>query len=237
MMGMTGFLVRILCVVLLAGPALGEEIRGQASVVDGDTLEIGVRQVRLLGVDAYEAAQEQPLKTGGTDFLGRGAAMMLRSLITSQSIRCKVSDQADARGLPLATCFSNATDLARAMVANGIARVAETHPSPYLQEEAQARREKRGFWRDTAEKPWQFRKRKVTEASRNAPNGCPFKGVVIDGRRTLVAPWSPWYADVKVKTEAEDRWLCTEKQAVSAGWYEPLWLIQSVVTGVYNPGN
>lgn len=236
-MGKTGFLIGMLYVALLAGPAAGEEIKGQAAVVDGDTLELGGRQVRLLGIDAFEAAQELPLTTGGTDFVGRGAAMMLRSLITNQNVICKVSGQTDGRGLPLATCFSNEVDLARQMVANGIARAAETHKSPYVKEEDRARQAKRGFWRDTAETPWQFRKRKVAEASHDAPNGCPFKGVVIDGRRTLIAPWSPWYADVKVKSQGGDRWFCTEKQAVSAGWYEPLWLIQSVVTGVYNPGN
>ncbi len=217
--------------------AQGREITGPAAVVDGDTLQIGNRQVRLLGIDAFEGAQELPLTTGGTDFLGRGAAMMLRSLITTNDVTCKLSALSDGRGLPLATCYSNDVDLAREMIANGIALVAQTHKSPYASIQRMARQSKRGFWRDEVETPWEFRDRRVKEAMKLSPNRCAFKGLILDGRKTLIAPWSPWYREAEVKLERGDLWFCTEKQAVAKGWYEPTWLIQSVVSGVYNPSN
>ena len=232
-----GMLIAALSLALSFQPVQGKEVIAPAAVIDGDTLQLGDQQIRLLGIDAFEGAQELPLKTGGTDFIGRGAAMMLRSLITSQNVRCKLSELADGRGLPLATCYSNSQDLAGAMVANGIALVAQGHASPYMDEQAKAKSEKRGFWRDEVETPWAFRKRRISAAAKAAPNSCPFKGVLLNDRKTLIAPWSPWYAETKIQQARGDRWFCSEKQAVSKGWYEPQWLIESVVSGVYNPGN
>ncbi len=212
------------------------KVSGQAAVVDGDTIEIGDRQVRLLGIDAPEAAQELKLETGGTDFLGRGAAMMLRSLITVNEIRCDLSPVKDGRGLPLATCFSGNTNLAAEMVAGGMARA--TPNSPYADAEKQAKAGQKGFWRDRSEAPWSFRERRLSAAApKNSPAGCVFKAVSDGGRRTLITPWSPWYNDVQVNLARGDRWFCSEAQAVSQGWYEPRWLIESVVSGVYNPTN
>lgn len=233
----SGLFIGALFLSLMAHPAQSAEVKGPAAVVDGDTLEVGGRQIRLLGIDSFEGAQKLPLSTGGTDFVGRGAAMMLRSLITTANITCKLSDVSDRRGLPLATCYSNEVNLAREMVASGISFAARTHQSPYLEIEARARADKKGFWRDTIETPWKFRDRRIQEASKAAPNSCPFKGVILRGRKTLIAPWSPWYSEAKVKQSKGDRWYCHEKQAVADGWYEPLWLIESVVSGVYNPGN
>lgn len=232
-----GILLSALYLVLMALPAQSAEITGPAAVVDGDTLDVGGRQVRLLGIDAFEGAQELPLKTGGTDFVGRGAAMMLRSLITSKEISCTLSSVSDGRGLSLATCYSGHVNLAREMIANGLAFAARSHRSPYADIEALARSARRGFWRDKVEAPWGFRERRVKEAAVKAPNACPFKGVIVNGGKTLVAPWSPWYPDVKVISAKGGRWFCSEKHAVKQGWHEPRWLIQSVVTGVYNPGN
>lgn len=214
-----------------------ETIVGKPAVIDGDTIQIGDRQVRLLGIDAPEAAQELSLSTGGTDFLGRGAAMMLRSLITENVVRCELSLQSDARGLPLATCYSGDADLAAEMVSGGMAWATQAYQSPYSDIEMRARSRKVGFWRDESEAPWQFRKRTVKASRSAAPRGCVFKAVSTSGRKTLVTPWSPWYKDMQIDPSRGDRWLCSEAEAVAQGWLEPPWLIESVVSGVYNPSN
>lgn len=214
------FVIAFLILVASTPFALANEIvRGTAAVVDGDTLEIGERQVRLLGIDAAEGAQELPIASGGTDFLGRGAAMMLRALITENTIRCELSDYRDVRGLPLARCFNGSVDLGAEMIASGMAWAVPDDPSPYREAAARAKAERKGFWRDTARE--------------GSP--CTVKGVVDGTRKTLITPWSPWYRDVDVVEARGDRWFCSEAEAVAEGWRAPLWLMGSVVSGIYNP--
>jgi hypothetical protein len=47
----------VLMLLLVSGEALADDFVGQASVVDGDTLEIQGRRIRLWGVDAPESSQ------------------------------------------------------------------------------------------------------------------------------------------------------------------------------------
>lgn len=230
------FLIAVLMLVASTPFALGQEvIRGTAAVVDGDTLEIGERQVRLLGIDAAEGAQELPIASGGTDFLGRGAAMMLRALITENTIRCELSDYRDVRGLPLARCFNGSVDLGAEMIASGMAWAVPDDPSPYREAAARAKAERKGFWRDTSEAPWLFRARRAKEVAAREGSPCTVKGVVDGTRKTLITPWSPWYRDVDVVEARGDRWFCSEAEAVAEGWRAPLWLMGSVVSGIYNP--
>ena len=136
--------------------AADQTINGPALVVDGDTLEINGRQVRLLGIDAPEAAQVLPLPTGGRDFFGRGAALVLRSMVQENKITCKLSSQDDKRGVKLATCFSGKSDLGAEMVSRGMAWATTSYPSPYAAVEQEAQRKRRGLWRDSIERPWFF---------------------------------------------------------------------------------
>lgn len=228
------FIFAVLSVGSMADAA--EVVRGRALVVDGDTLEIDGRPYRLFGIDAPEAAQVVAVKTGGRDFLGRGAALMLRALVRGTQVRCVVSAQKDGRGVTLATCTSDDRDIGAEMVETGMALAVRSYPSPYGEAEARARAEKRGFWRDDVETPWAFRTRRAKEASASAPGGCVVKAKVLkETGRTLFVPWSPWYARATIDPAKGDRWFCSEAEAVADGWKEPRWLMMSVVSGVYDP--
>ena len=75
-----------------------------------------------------------------------------------------------------------------------------------------------GLWNGEAERPGTYRARTWEEAKRAAPDGCPIKGQVAGGARVYVLPWSPEYGRVRVSRARGDRWFCSEKEAIAAGW-------------------
>ena len=54
---MRSLLAGILALVVAAAPLLAADLQGPARVIDGDTIEIAGRRVRLHGIDAPEADQ------------------------------------------------------------------------------------------------------------------------------------------------------------------------------------
>ncbi len=223
-------------VVFGASAALSQQVSGPAIVVDGDTIELNGQRYRLAGIDAPEAAQTLPLATGGQDFFGRGAALVLRALLQDGAIRCDATGKRDNRGTRLAVCFSGKTDLGAEMIERGMAWTVPDDSSPYKRLEATARDKRRGFWRDQLERPWHYRRRLQYSAGSKAPKGCAFKAIVDrKGNRIYFAPWSPWYAKYKVEEARGDKWFCSEPEAIAAGWKSPLFLMNSIVAGVYDP--
>ncbi|MBP1290615.1 MULTISPECIES: thermonuclease family protein [Bradyrhizobium] len=71
----------LLLLVLLSGGAVADNFVGQASVVDGDTLEIYGTRIRLWGVDAPESSQ----LCRGEDSLQFVAARRRRMISTATS--------------------------------------------------------------------------------------------------------------------------------------------------------
>jgi endonuclease YncB( thermonuclease family) len=66
-------------------------IIGVASVIDGDTLEIHDRRIRLDGIDAPESAQ-LCLRDGRKERCGQASAFFLADLIGRRSVRCVPHD-------------------------------------------------------------------------------------------------------------------------------------------------
>ena len=111
----------VLIAVLLAtaGPALTADVTGQASVIDGDTIEIHGTRIRLWGIDAPEGTQ----LCRGEDSLqyrcGAKAANDLDAFIARRSVSC-TPISLDQYGRTVATCSVEATDLGEWLVSNGL---------------------------------------------------------------------------------------------------------------------
>lgn len=135
----------------------GEMVMGQASVVDGDTLEIGGKRVRLFGVDAFESSQ-QCVFNGKQWPCGRRAAFALADHIKDSTISCRPTGQKSYERI-VARCFKGADDdVGRFQVQQGWALAATAFSHDYVKDEEAARAKLAGAWSSTFLPPWQYRK-------------------------------------------------------------------------------
>lgn len=136
----THFLAGLVLVGTVAALAIPDSsISGPARVIDGDTLEIDHKRIRLWGIDAPERQQHH----------GPAATAYLRRLIYDKDVTCYERGQ-DRYGRIVAQCATRDGDIGRRMVANGHAldyrRYSRGH---YADEEAAARAEQLGVHRPT----------------------------------------------------------------------------------------
>lgn len=131
---------------------LRPSVTGNARAVDGDSLMIDGRSLRLTGLDAPELAQTC-LSGGQTYPCGRQARTTLAALLARGQLDCRLSGQ-DRFDRHLAQCFVGGVDVAADMVRLGWA-VAD---GDYAAEEAQARESRVGIWRGSFQQPADWRR-------------------------------------------------------------------------------
>jgi endonuclease YncB( thermonuclease family) len=206
--------------VIAADPAL---LTGAAAVIDGDTFRIGESIVRLVDVDAPELAQTchggpRPLRSCGTY-----VADALAERVARREVRCAVLelDQYDRR---IARCDVSGEDLSQWLVSKGLAMAFRRYSDHFAADEDAARAAGVGLWQTDFEPPWEFRDKRWTTAAQEAPDGCPIKGNINeDGERIYHTPWgSQWYDRTKLSGDRGERWFCSEREALDAGWRAPL---------------
>ncbi|WGF88769.1 thermonuclease family protein [Marinivivus vitaminiproducens] len=149
----------------------GDTLSGQATVVDGDTIEVAGAEVQLLGIDAPETGQTCEAK-GDVYDCGEQATNTLEGLIGNASVNCAVRD-VDFREHAIATCRRDAVDLAQAMVSEGWAVASYGYSAPYANEEKQASGAGIGIWQGRFDMPWDWRVgiRNAMASSPSAPKG------------------------------------------------------------------
>jgi len=131
-------------------------ITGPAKVVDGDTIEVGGVRIRIHGIDAPELDQTFWWQ-GRRQACGAMALAALEVLTAGITVRCEIVER-DRHGRLVAKCFSpNGVDIGRRMVVAGWALAYRRYSKDYIDAERKARKAKRGMWRGTFEKPWEWR--------------------------------------------------------------------------------
>ncbi|QYU70424.1 thermonuclease family protein [Leptolyngbya sp. 15MV] len=133
--------------------ALAAEVR----VVDGDTLRLGDRTVRLAHVDAPERGQPCADAAGRGFDCGAAAAEALSRLVNGRSVVCLVTGH-DRFGRGIGTCAAAGVELNAALVASGWALAYDDAPEK-LALEADARRAARGLWAAGFARPEPWAKR------------------------------------------------------------------------------
>ena len=197
-----------------------EKLAGRARVVDGDTLVIKGQVVRLYGIDAPEPTQTCRTAHGSRWRCGQRAIRQLRRLTRRRKIECLIKVK-DDQGRPSAVCLAGKRDINRAMVRQGLAWAFRDQSSAYSAVEERAKKARRGLWRGKAQAPWDYRSKSWRVAEARAPDGCPIKGDISRRGKIYHVPWSRRYRRVRVNMRNGERWFCSEREALAAGWRAP----------------
>jgi endonuclease YncB( thermonuclease family) len=132
-------------------------IVGTAYVIDGDTVSISGRHIRLVDIDAPELAQTCQDGRGKAWPCGRSAAMALRGLVRRHELSCRTQAY-DQYHRVLAVCsLPVGTDVNAWMVQQGLA-VTSGFSKIYGIQEAEARAARRGLWTGDFTSPREWRR-------------------------------------------------------------------------------
>jgi len=127
------------------------KISGLARLIDGDSLWVGIYEVRLKGIDAPEGNQIC-LRKGVAWNCGEAARGALSRMIGWKTVTCDVSER-DIYNRLLANCRAGNRDLNAAMVEAGMA----VAYGGYWKEERVAKAGHRGVWDSEFQMPRQWR--------------------------------------------------------------------------------
>lgn len=150
---------------LQAPPARADEpaprtVSGSATVIDGATLDLGGRRLRLYGIDAPDLDQTCSDGHERDYSCGRAAAAALTARIGGESVTCALR-AADGTAL----CRRDGEDLAAWMVANGYAIADRSAPAAYEAQDRRAWGRRVGLWSGVFEIPADRRRLRRASAS------------------------------------------------------------------------
>ena len=142
------------------------KISGFAKVVDGDTIKINSKKIRLYGIDAPEKKQKC-IKTYLTisfmsftkDYMcGEVSTENLIKKINKQKLNCNILDVDKYKRL-IGECFKRNINLNSWMVSNGYAVAYRKYSKKYVSDEINAKNNKLGIWQGKFEMPWDYRRK------------------------------------------------------------------------------
>ena len=213
--------IRSFLVVMLAAWSAHADVGGHPTVLDGDTLEVAGERIRLHGIDAPERRQ-QCVVDGAAWPCGTEASLALAARIAEHRVECEETDK-DRYGRIVAVCRIGESDLNAWMVAEGWALAYRRYAMDYTGQEAAAEAARRGIWRGKFVVPWEWRRgRRLADAAEQpGPQrpDCRVKGNISrSGERIDHVPGGRYYERTRIDPTRGERWFCSEREAVSAGW-------------------
>ena len=197
-------------------------IAGDGIVIDGDTLVVDNEIYRLQGIDAPEIAQNC-VRNGKSWQCGVESADKIKALIVN-GVQCTRGGKVQ-HDRWIATCTTNdGINVNLWMVENGWAVAYREFSKDYVDQKNAAKVESRGIWDSEFEVPKDYRRDVWESYGNDAPDpNCPIKGNINrDKVKIYHTPWgSRHYKRTKISIGKGERWLCSEGEAVNAGWRAP----------------
>ena len=142
------------------------KISGFAKVVDGDTIKINSKKIRLYGIDAPEKKQKCKKTYLTISFMsftkdymcGELSTQKLIKKINKQKLNCNILDVDRYKRL-IGECFKRNINLNSWMVSNGYAVAYRKYSKKYVSDENNAKNKKLGIWQGKFEMPWDYRRK------------------------------------------------------------------------------
>jgi endonuclease YncB( thermonuclease family) len=142
------------------------KISGFAKVVDGDTIKINSKKIRLYGIDAPEKKQKCKKTYLTISFMsftkdymcGEVSTEKLIKKINKQKLNCNILDVDRYKRL-IGECFKRNINLNSWMVSNGYAVAYRKYSKKYVSDENNAKNNKLGIWQGKFEMPWDYRRK------------------------------------------------------------------------------
>lgn len=200
---------------MLCSAAQAKDLAARATVVDGDTIELGPAAwvVRLHGIDAPELDQKC-----GAEPCGRIARDWLVNLIEGQPVRCSTVGGKDRYRRYVAKCYHAGRDIGGLMVEAGFARAYLKYSNDYALLEKDANVARRGFWAGEFALPSAHRAAQAVTP--RSPEACIVKGNISpnSGERIYHVEGQQHYAKVGINLAKGEACFDTEAEARAAGW-------------------
>ena len=142
------------------------KISGFAKIVDGDTIKINSKKIRLYGIDAPEKKQKCKKTYLTISFMsftkdymcGELSTQKLIKKINKQKLNCNILDVDRYKRL-IGECFKRNINLNSWMVSNGYAVAYRKYSKKYVSDEINAKNKKLGIWQGKFEMPWDYRRK------------------------------------------------------------------------------
>ena len=149
-------------------PSISSEknISGKAEVIDGDTIKINKKKIRLFGIDAPE--KKQICKKLHISFFifnfqkdykcGEKSTLALFKKLKDKRVKCVLKESKDKYKRNIGICYVKNQDINKWRVKNGYALAYKKYSKKYLLEEQYAKENKLGLWRGTFMNPEKWRR-------------------------------------------------------------------------------
>ncbi len=160
------FSLLIFFLLTIAAYSSEKIISGNVKVIDGDTIKINKKKIRLFGIDAPE--KKQVCKKIYLDFFifnfqkdykcGEESTLALLKKVKDKKIKCVLEDDKDRYKRYIGTCYLGEQNINKWLVKNGYALAYKKYSKKYLLDENYAKENKLGLWGGTFMKPEKWRR-------------------------------------------------------------------------------
>tara|TARA_Y100000741_G_C18223273_1_gene546805 strand:+ start:206 stop:709 length:504 start_codon:yes stop_codon:yes gene_type:complete len=142
-----------------------ETILGKPKIIDGDSLHINSKKIRLLGVDAPEINQKCKkiylsiliFNFQKEYYCGKYVTDKLKDFIKNNEVSCEIYGK-DRYKRYLAVCYLKNKDINSWLVKNGLAIAYKKYSKQYLSEENFAKKNFLGIWAGSFKEPEKWRR-------------------------------------------------------------------------------